>query len=418
MAKNTEVELKAEKAKNAAGFLSTAGTKEKNSALLAMADEIEKQKEPILSANAEDISAARRSNLEEVLIERLALNPKRVSDMAAGLRAVAALPDPVGEVVEEIQRPNGILIKRVRVPLGVIGIIYESRPNVTADAAGLCLKSGNAVILRGGSEAIRSNIAIVRALAQALENSDLPKDCIQLIETTDREAVDTMLHLRASIDAIIPRGGAGLIHAVVENSNVPVIETGIGNCHVYVDADADLRMAEEIVFNAKVQRPGVCNAAEKLLVHRTIAPAFLPIAINRLKNAGVELRGDEESRAIDPSMKPATEQDWPTEYLALIMGIKVVGSLTEAIAHINKYGSKHSESIVTGNKPNAEQFFREVDAAAVYHNASTRFTDGGEFGMGAEIGISTQKLHARGPMGLRELTSTKFIIYGNGQVRQ
>jgi glutamate-5-semialdehyde dehydrogenase len=304
------------------------------------------------------------------------------------------------------------------VPLGVIGIIYESRPNVTADAAGLCLKSGNAVILRGGSEAIRSNIAIVRALAQALENSDLPGDCIQLIETTDREAVDAMLHLRASIDAIIPRGGAGLIQAVVENSNVPVIETGIGNCHVYVDADADLAMAAEIVFNAKVQRPGVCNAAEKLLVHRTIAPAFLPVIANRLRNAGVELRGDHETRTIVPAVKPATEEDWPTEYLALIMGIKVVGSVTEAVAHINKYGSKHSESIVTGNNANAGKFLREVDAAAVYHNASTRFTDGGEFGMGAEIGISTQKLHARGPMGLRELTSTKFVVYGNGQVRQ
>jgi glutamate-5-semialdehyde dehydrogenase len=417
MAKNAEVELKSEMAKKAAGLLSTSGTKEKNAALLFMADEIEKQKEAILSANAEDISAARHGKLEEVLIERLTLNPKRVSDMAAGLRAVVALPDPIGEVVEEIRRPNGILIKRVRVPLGVIGIIYESRPNVTADAAGLCLKSGNAVILRGGSEAIRSNIAIVRALAQALEKSDLPKDCIQLVETTDREAVDAMLHLRASIDVIIPRGGAGLIQAVVENSNVPVIETGIGNCHVYVDADADLAMAAEIVFNAKVQRPGVCNAAEKLLVHRTIAPAFLPVIANRLRNAGVELRGDHETRAIVPAVKPATEEDWPTEYLALIMGIKVVGSVTEAVAHINKYGSKHSESIVTGNNANAGKFLREVDAAAVYHNASTRFTDGGEFGMGAEIGISTQKLHARGPMGLRELTSTKFVVYGNGQVR-
>jgi glutamate-5-semialdehyde dehydrogenase len=418
MAKNTEVELKAEKAKKAASLLSTAGTRRKNAALLLMADEIEKQKEAILAANAEDISAARHSKLEEVLIERLTLNPKRISDMAAGLRAVAALPDPIGEVVEETRRPNGILIKRVRVPLGVIGIIYESRPNVTADAAGLCLKSGNAVVLRGGSEAIRSNVAIVRALTQALENSDLPEDCIQLVETTDRKEVDAMLHLRASIDAIIPRGGAGLIQAVVENSNVPVIETGIGNCHVYVDSDADLAMAEEIVFNAKVQRPGVCNAAEKLLVHRAIAPSFLPVVANRLRNAGVELRGDDESRTIVPSMKAATEEDWPTEYLALIMGIKVVGNITEAIAHVNKYGSKHSESIVTGNKANADQFLREVDAAAVYHNASTRFTDGGEFGMGAEIGISTQKLHARGPMGLRELTSTKFVVYGNGQVRQ
>lgn len=418
MAKNTEVELKAGKAKKAAGLLSTAGTKEKNTALLLMADEIEKQKESILAANAEDISEARRGNREEVLVERLTLNPKRVSDVAAGLRAVATLPDPIGEVVEETRRPNGILVKRVRVPLGVIGIIYESRPNVTADAAGLCLKSGNAVILRGGSEAIRSNIAIVRALVQALESSNLPKDCIQLIETTNREEVDAMLRLRAAIDAIIPRGGAGLIKAVVENSNVPVIETGIGNCHVYVDADANLTMAEEIAFNAKVQRPGVCNAAEKLLVHRAIALAFLPKVADRLRNAGVELRGDDETRTIVPSMKPATEEDWPTEYLALIMGVKVVGSVAEAIAHINKYGSKHSESIVTGNKANAEKFLSEVDAAAVYHNASTRFTDGGEFGMGAEIGISTQKLHARGPMGLRELTSTKFVVYGEGQVRQ
>jgi glutamate-5-semialdehyde dehydrogenase len=418
MAKNTEVELKAGKAKRAAIQLSTASTQEKNAALLLMADEIERQRENILAANTEDIAAARRSKLEEVLIERLTLNPKRISDMAAGLRAVAALPDPIGEVVEKTQRPNGILIKRIRVPLGVIGIIYESRPNVTADAAGLCLKSGNAVVLRGGSEAIRSNIAIAGALTQALEVSDLPRDCIQLVETTDRKEVDAMLHLRASIDAIIPRGGAGLIQAVVENSNVPVIETGIGNCHVYVDADADLAMAEEIVFNAKVQRPGVCNAAEKLLVHRAIAPSFLPAVANRLRNASVELRGDDEARAIVPSIIPATEADWPTEYLALIMGIKVVGDVTEAVAHINKYGSKHSESIVTGNDANASQFLREVDAAAVYHNASTRFTDGGEFGMGAEIGISTQKLHARGPMGLRELTSTKFVVHGNGQVRQ
>jgi glutamate-5-semialdehyde dehydrogenase len=418
MAKDNEVALKAEKAKKAAGSLALAGAKEKNAALLLMADEIEKQKEAILSANEADIAAARRTNLQEALVERLTLNPKRVTEMAAGLRAVAALPDPIGEIVEETRRPNGILIKRIRVPLGVIGIIYESRPNVTADAAGLCLKSGNAVVLRGGSEAIRSNIAIVRALAQALEKADLPKDCIQLVETTNRDAVNTMLHLRTSIDAIIPRGGAGLIQAVVENSNVPVIETGIGNCHVYVDADADLAMAEEIVFNAKVQRPGVCNAAEKLLVHRIIARSFLPVIAKRLQNAGVELRGDDETRAIVTSIKPATEEDWATEYLALIMGIKTVGNLAEAIAHINKYGSMHSESIVTRNSANAEKFLREVDAAAVYHNASTRFTDGGEFGMGAEIGISTQKLHARGPMGLRELTSTKFVVYGDGQVRQ
>jgi glutamate-5-semialdehyde dehydrogenase len=418
MAQDNNVALMGGQAKKAARLLALACTEEKNSALQSMADEIEKQKEAILTANAEDIAAARRANLQEVLVERLTLNPKRVSEMAAGLRAVAALPDPVGEVIEETRRPNGILIKRIRVPLGVIGIIYESRPNVTADAAGLCLKSGNAVILRGGSEAIRSNVAIVRALTRPLGQGNVPKECIQLVETTDRESVNAMLRLRASIDAIIPRGGAGLIQAVVENSNVPVIETGIGNCHVYVDADADLKMAEEVVFNAKVQRPGVCNAAEKLLVHRSIARTFLPVVAARLQNAGVELRGDDESRAIVPSIKPASEEDWATEYLALIMGIKVVGSVTEATAHINKYGSMHSESIVTGNPANAEKFLREVDAAAVYHNASTRFTDGGEFGMGAEIGISTQKLHARGPMGLRELTSTKFVVFGSGQVRQ
>jgi glutamate-5-semialdehyde dehydrogenase len=347
----------------------------------------------------------------------LTLNEKRIASMAEGIRQVAALPDPVGEIVEGWKRPNGLEILKVRVPLGVVAIIYESRPNVTADAAALCLKSGNAVILRGGSEAFRSNQAITASLVRAMEGAGLPAECVQMVQTTDREAATHLMRLNGLVDCIIPRGGAGLIQTVMQTATVPVIETGVGNCHTYIHEDADLQMASEVAFNAKVQRPSVCNAMETLLVHSAVAAEFLPAFAERLKAAGVEIRGCERTRQLVPWALEATEEDWYTEYLALILAVKVVDSLDEAIAHINHYGSRHSEAIITRSLDAARRFAREVDAACVYVNASTRFTDGFEFGFGAEVGISTQKLHARGPMGLRELTTTKFVVYGDGQVR-
>lgn len=412
-----EVREKGRKAKEAAYILAGLSTEVKDRALLAMARALEDQAGEILSANEKDMAAGYQAGLSRALLDRLLLNPARIKEMAEGLRAIAALPDPVGEVVSMWTRPNGLQIGKMRVPLGVIGIIYEARPNVTVDAAGLCLKTGNAVLLRGGSEAIHSNIAITRVISRAAEEQGIPAGAIQLIETTDREAVNVMLKMRDYLDLLIPRGGAGLIRTVVENATVPVIETGVGNCHVYVDADADPEMATAIVINAKTQRPGVCNAMETLLVHRDIAPSWLPKVAEKLISLGVELRGCARSRALVPAMKEATEEDWATEYLDLILAVKVVDGIDEAIAHINTYGTKHSEAIVTNNYTHARRFLQEVDAAAVYVNASTRFTDGYQYGFGAEIGISTQKLHARGPMGLEALTTTKFIVYGSGQIR-
>jgi glutamate-5-semialdehyde dehydrogenase len=412
-----EVVGKGRRAKAAAARLALMTRAEKDAILLAMAAAIEGASREILSANARDVEEAERKPTPSAPIDRLLLNEKRVAEMADGLRAVARLADPVGEVVDGWRLPNGLDITKVRVPLGVIGIIYESRPNVTVDAAGLCLKAGNAVILRGGSDAINSNLALVRVLNEAGRGHGLPEGAIEIIETTDREAAGELMRLSEYVDVLIPRGGGGLIRRVKEESTIPVIETGEGNCHVFVDASGDLDDAEAITVNAKCQRPGVCNAAETLLVHREVAPEFLPRVGAKLTALGVELRGCGETRKHLPQAKPATEEDWATEYLALILAIKVVGGIEEAIAHINRYGTMHSEAIITRDLENARRFTREVDAAAVYVNASTRFTDGGQFGMGAEIGISTQKLHARGPMGLPELTSYKYVIMGEGQVR-
>ncbi|MDR7868949.1 MAG: glutamate-5-semialdehyde dehydrogenase [Sporomusaceae bacterium] len=404
-------------AKKAAAKLAITPATVKNKALLAMADGLEAGAAAILAANAEDMAAGRAKGMSAALLDRLALTTARIADMAAGLRQLAALPDPVGETIEGWQRPNGLAIAKVRVPLGVIGIIYEARPNVTADAAGLCLKAGNAVILRGGSEAINSNLAVAGILSAAAEAAGAPAGTIQLIATTDRAAVNAMLKLNEYIDVIIPRGGAGLIQTVVENSTVPVIETGIGVCHVFVDASADLTMARDIAFNAKVSRPGVCNAMETLLVHRAVAEDFLPPMLAAYRAAGVEVRGCSATVCYHPDVKKAVEADWATEYHDLIVSVRVVNSLAEALDHIAAYGTRHSEAIVTSDLESARRFQAEVDAAAVYVNASTRFTDGFEFGFGAEIGISTQKLHARGPMGLRELTSIKYLVNGTGQIR-
>ncbi len=404
-------------ARAAARVLATAGTKEKNAALLKMADALIAHTADILAANEADIAAARESGMRESLIDRLALSEDRIRGMADGMREVAALTDPVGEVMEGYRRPNGLAIRKVRVPMGVIGIIYEARPNVTADAAALCLKSGNATLLRGGKEAIRSNTAVVAALREGLVAADLPADAVQLLTDTSRETATAMMRLNAYLDVLIPRGGAGLIRSVVENATVPVIQTGVGNCHVYVDETADLLMAADIIENAKASRPSVCNAAETLLVHRAVAKEGLPLMAAKLAAHGVTLRGCDATCALLPEATPATDDDWATEYGDYILAVKVVDSLDEAIAHINTYGTGHSECIVTDSHSAAERFTAAVDAAAVYVNASTRFTDGGEFGLGAEIGISTQKLHARGPMGLRELTTAKFIINGNGQCR-
>lgn len=412
-----ELKEKGAIAKKAAAKLAVTPATVKNKALLAMADGLEAGADAILAANAEDMAAGRAKGMSAALLDRLALTKARIADMATGLRQLAALSDPVGETIEGWQRPNGLAIAKVRVPLGVIGIIYEARPNVTADAAGLCLKAGNAVILRGGSEAINSNLAVAGILAAAAEGAGVPAGAIQLIAITDRAAVNAMLKLNEYIDVIIPRGGAGLIQTVVENSTVPVIETGIGVCHVFVDASADLTMAKDIAFNAKVSRPGVCNAMETLLVHRTVAEDFLPPMLAAYHEAGVEVRGCTDTMCYHPAVKEAEDADWATEYHDLIVSVKVVNSLAEALAHIAAYGTRHSEAIVTSDLESARRFQAEVDAAAVYVNASTRFTDGFEFGFGAEIGISTQKLHARGPMGLRELTSVKYLVNGTGQIR-
>ena len=411
------VRSKAEAAKAASKKLAVLPTGVKNEALSLMADALEKRAELILAANEKDLEEARTKGLKRSYLDRLMLNEGRVRKMAEGIRQTAALPDPISMGDFSTVRPNGLEIRRVRVPLGVIGIIYEARPNVTADAAALCLKAGNAVLLRGGSDALRSNLAISSLLAEAAKKAGVPEGAIGFIDTPDRAAVDVMTHLRGLLDVIIPRGGAGLIRHILENSSVPVIETGTGICHTFVDESADLLMATRIAVNAKTSHPSVCNAMETLLVHENIAPSFLPQVAAALTEKHVELRGDEKARAICPEMKEATEEDWRTEYGDLILSIRVVPSLEAAIAHINKYNTGHSETIVTENLEHAHRFQKEVDAAAVYVNASTRFTDGFEFGFGAEIGISTQKLHARGPMGLEALTSTKYLIYGEGQIR-
>ena len=406
-----------QKAKEAEPLLRVMNGEKKNQVLLRAAEYLVKDTEFILSANETDMENGRERGMKEGLLDRLKLTEERIEGMAEGLRQIAALPDPIGGVISEWTPENGLDIRKVRVPLGVIGIIYEARPNVTADAFGLCFKTGNPVVLRGGSDAVHSNLAIVEVLQKALTDCGCPASAIQLLEDTSRETAAAFMKLNRYIDVLIPRGSAGLIATVVNNSTIPVIETGSGNCHIYVDEDADLQMASDIVYNAKTQRIGVCNACESLVVHRKVKDAFLPMLARKLSEKQVELRGDEAAREAVPSMKEASAEDWGTEYLDYILSVKTVDSLDEAIAHINRYNTGHSEAIITENKEHAEKFLQEVDAAAVYVNASTRFTDGGEFGFGAEIGISTQKLHARGPMGLRELTTTKYIIYGDGQVR-
>ncbi|WP_252216560.1 glutamate-5-semialdehyde dehydrogenase [Clostridium sp. VAP41] len=412
-----ELILKGERAKEASYVLMNATTSEKNDALIKMGQKLLENKEYIIAENKKDLENAMLKGTSKAMLDRLYLDEKRLEDMADGLNQLVNLNDPIGEVITMWKRPNGLQIGKQRVPMGVIGIIYEARPNVTCDAAGLCLKAGNAVILRGGSEAINSNKAIVKALCEGIKESGLPEYSLQLIENTSREIANEMMRLNEYIDVLIPRGGAGLIQAVVKNATVPVIETGVGNCHVYVDEEADFKMAEDIIINAKTSRPAVCNAEEKLLVNEKIAEEFLPKIISVLREKNVEVRGDISVMKIVDDVKEATDEDWGKEYLDFIIGIKIVNNIDEAIKHINKYGSGHSEAIITNNYQNSQKFLQRVDAAAVYVNASTRFTDGCEFGFGAEIGISTQKLHARGPMGLNELTTTKYIIYGNGQIR-
>lgn len=413
----SELIIKGQKAKEASYVLMNATTTEKNNALLKMAEVLLKSSKEILEANKKDLENAIEKGTPKAMLDRLSLDESRINGMADGLKDVVSLPDPIGEVTGMWKRPNGLQIGKQRVPLGVIGIIYEARPNVTCDAAGLCLKSGNVVILRGGKEAINSNVAIVKALREGVKESGLPEDVIQLVENTDREVATEMMKLNQYIDVLIPRGGAGLIQSVVQNATVPVIETGTGNCHVYVDCDADLEMAKNIVINAKTSRPSVCNAEEKLLVNEKIAKEFLPIIFKALKEKDVEVRGDKKVLDILNEATEIQDDEWGKEYLDYIIGVKIVKDVDEAINHINKYGTGHSEAIITNSYENSQKFLQRVDAAAVYVNASTRFTDGSEFGFGAEIGISTQKLHARGPMGLDELTTNKYIIYGNGQVR-
>ena len=413
----TEMQRLGERAREAAYRLGAASAGQKNDALEAIAGALHCRAAEIIEANAADLAAARENGMSQSMIDRLSLDEKRIAGIVDAVRQVAALDDPVGEVLGGATRPNGIRIVKTRVPLGVVGIIFEARPNVTVDAAALCLKSGNACILRGGKEAIRSNNALAGVMRDAVAQAGLPADCIQLVEDTSRESANQMMKLSGYLDVLIPRGGAGLIRAVVENSTVPVIETGTGNCHVFVDASADLDMAVEIIVNAKAQRPSVCNAAETLLVHREIAGRFLPAAARALAEKNVRLLGCDRTCAILEGVAPATEEDYATEFLDYILAVRVVDSVDEAIEHINRYGTRHSECIVTSDYANSQRFLQRVDAAAVYVNASTRFTDGGEFGLGAEIGISTQKLHARGPMGLREMTTYKYLIYGEGQIR-
>lgn len=394
------------------------GTTKKNDVLCAVADAVKDNSEYILAENLKDVEQGRADGMKSGLLDRLTLTKARIDGMADGIRQVAALDDPIGEVLSMKKRPNGLLIGRKRVPLGVIAVIYESRPNVTLDTFGLCFKTGNAVILKGGSDAINSNIAIASVIRKALREYGIDENAIQLIDSTDRECVKELLTMNEYVDVVIPRGGKGLIQFVVKNSTVPVIETGTGNCHVFVDESADFDMAINIIENAKTQRVGVCNACESIVVHKNIAGEFIPKLVHMLKEHNVEIRGDEFSRLIDPYIVPATEEDYSTEYLDYIISLKTVDSLDEAIEHINANNTGHSESIITNNYESSQRFLDEIDAACVYVNASTRFTDGNEFGFGAEIGISTQKLHARGPMGINELTTTKYIIYGDGQIRK
>lgn len=413
-----EVIAQAQKAKLAARKLANTSTEVKNRALLGIAEALENSMVKIIKENEKDMEAGKKNGLSDAMLDRLELNERRIRGMADGLRELVALDDPIGDIIRMWKRPNGLQIGQMRVPLGVIGIIYESRPNVTIDAAGLCLKAGNAVILRGGSEAINSNRILTSIAAEAATQVGLPEGAVQLIQTTDREAVKVLFGLNEYLDVLIPRGGAGLINRVVNESKVPVIETGVGNCHVYVDSSADLKMALDIVFNAKTSRPAVCNAAESLLVHQEVAAEFLPALYERFKEKGVEMRGCAETLKVLPDITPAQESDWSEEYLDFIMAVKVVQDFEEALEHINKYSTRHSEAIITNDYTRSQRFLKEVDAAAVYVNASTRFTDGNQFGLGAEIGISTQKLHSRGPMGLNELTTIKYIVFGQGQIRE
>ncbi len=406
-----------DRARQASRALAIAPTAKKNGALTKAAARIEAQSAKLLAANAEDVKAAQAAGIPAAMVERLTLNAKRVKEMADGLRQVVALGDPVGEVLADWTRPNGLRIEKIRVPIGVILMIYEARPNVTADAAALCLKSGNAAILRGGKESLRSNMAIQSVMAEALAEAGLSSDCAQMVNTPDRAVMDLLLRAEGKIDLAIPRGGEGLIRAVMEKARIPVIKHYKGVCHSYVDASADLDLAEKVCLNAKLQRPSVCNAMETLLVNAKVAKEFLPRIAAKLKAAGCELRGDERSRRIVPAMNPATEEDWSTEYNALILSIRVVDSLEEAIEHIARYGSQHSDAILTRDESAGREFAARVDSAAVFINTSTRFNDGAQFGFGAEIGISTDKLHARGPMALPELTTYKYIVHGNGQVR-
>lgn len=413
-----ELQQKGQLAKEASYQLAVMTTEQKNKGLLAMADALQQAAEDIIAANLLDMEAAKANGKAQSFLDRLLLNESRIKDMADGLRAVAELPDPVGHVEEMWLNKDNLQIGKVAVPLGVVGMIYEARPNVTADATALCLKSGNAVMLRGSGDAIHSNKMIAAVLRRAAETAGIPSGAIQLIEDTTRDAANEMMRLNAYLDVLIPRGGAGLIQTVVQNATVPVIETGVGNCHIYVDETADLQMAVDIILNGKVQRPGVCNATESLLVHKNIAEKLLPLIASQLLEAGVELRGCPETMAYISACKEATEEDYATEFHSLILSVKVVESIEEAMQHIRRYGTKHSEVIVTNDYTNARLFQQSVDAAVVYVNASSRFSDGVQFGFGAEIGISTQKLHARGPMGLKALTSYKYIVNGNGQVRK
>lgn len=414
---NEYLEQTGREAKKAETAIRNLSTEKKNEVLCAVADKLLQRTEEILKANEEDVKNGRENHMPESLVDRLLLTEDRILGMADGLRQIAKLDDPVGEVTGMKKRPNGLMIGQKRVPLGVIGIIYEARPNVTSDAFGLCFKTGNVVILKGGSDAIHSNIVIVSCIREALRECGVTEKAISLITDTSRETAAQFMKLNQYVDVLIPRGGKGLIQTVVNTSTIPVIETGTGNCHIYVDESADLKMAADIVMNAKTQRVGVCNACESLLVHKNVKEEFLPVLGKRLLEKKVEIRGDEETGKLIPEAKKATEEDWGTEYLDYVLSVKVVDSVEEAISHINRYNTGHSEAIITNDYSHAQKFLDEVDAAAVYVNASTRFTDGNEFGFGAEIGISTQKLHARGPMGLPALTTTKYIIYGNGQIR-
>lgn len=405
------------RAKGTMPFLSQVTAEQKNSALLAIADALENKKNDIIEANKIDMLAGEKAGLNSGLLDRLLLDSDRIDGIASAVRDVAALDDPCGKTVSEYHKDNGLIIKKVTVPMGVIGIIFEARPNVTADAAALCLKSGNAVILRGGKEAINSNTAIADIMRDAVESAGFPKDVIQLVQDTSRRSSTDLMHLDEYLDCLIPRGGKGLIRAVVENSTVPVIETGSGNCHIFVDESADVQMAADIIFNAKTQRIGVCNACESLVIHSGIIKDALPVIKEKLDTKNVIIYGDDRARETCPDIQPATEEDFYTEYLDYKISVKTVDSVDEAIAHINEHSTGHSEAIITSDRANAEKFLKCIDSSSVYVNASTRFTDGGEFGLGAEIGISTQKLHARGPMGIAQLTTTKYLIYGNGQIR-